>query len=49
MHLIVLMKKTKGFQILSFSLFFSLSFIAFRLYPQFKSIKSRDFIWNTFN
>jgi hypothetical protein len=29
MHLIVLIKKTKGFQILSFSLFFFLSSIAF--------------------
>jgi hypothetical protein len=41
MHLIVLMKKTKSFQILSLSLFFFLSSIAFRLYPQFKTIKSR--------
>jgi hypothetical protein len=32
------MKKTKGFQILSFSLFFFLSSIAFRLYPQFKTV-----------
>jgi hypothetical protein len=39
MHLIILMNKAKGFQILSLSLFFFLPSIDFRLYPQFKSIK----------
>jgi hypothetical protein len=43
MHLIVLMKKTKGFQILSFSQFFFFPSIAFRLYLQFKTIKTYVF------
>jgi hypothetical protein len=46
MHLIVLTKKQK---VSKFFLSLYFSFIAFHLYPQFKTIKSKGFIWNAFN
>jgi hypothetical protein len=49
-YFIVLMKKTKGFQILSFSLYFSFYLFLLSVYIlNVRQLKCRGFIWNAFN